>query len=44
MLDTDDLAAIDFIKKKTQLKILPRLTDVASIKARAQAVSAGTEG
>ncbi len=33
MLDTDDLAAIDFIKKKTQLKILPRLTDVASIKA-----------
>ncbi len=33
MLDTDDLAAIDFIKKKTHLKILPRLTDVASIKA-----------
>lgn len=33
MLDTDDLAAIDFIKKKTQLKILPRLTDGASIKA-----------
>ncbi len=33
MLDTDDLAAIDFIKKKTQLKVLPRLTDVASIKA-----------
>jgi type IV pilus assembly protein PilB len=33
MLDTDDLAAIDFIKKKTQLKILPRLTDSASIKA-----------
>jgi type IV pilus assembly protein PilB len=32
MLDTDDLAAIDFIKKKTQLKVLPRLTDVASIK------------
>ncbi len=32
MLDTDDLAAIDFIKKKTRLKILPRLTDVASIK------------
>jgi len=32
MLDTDDLAAIDFIKKKTQLKILPRLTDAASIK------------
>jgi type IV pilus assembly protein PilB len=33
MLDTDDLAAIDFIKKKTHLKILPRLTDSASIKA-----------
>jgi type IV pilus assembly protein PilB len=33
MLDTDDLAAIDFIKKKTQLKILPRLTDGASIKS-----------
>ncbi len=32
MLDTDDLAAIDFIKKKTHLKILPRLTDVDSIK------------
>ena len=29
MLDTDDLAAIDFIKKKTRLKVLPRLTDVA---------------
>ena len=33
MLDTDDLAAIDFIKKKTHLRILARLTDVASIKA-----------
>ncbi len=33
MLDTDDLAAIDFIKKKTHLKILPRLTDTASVKA-----------
>ncbi|MDP3645657.1 MAG: GspE/PulE family protein [bacterium] len=33
MLDTDDLAAIDFIKKKTHLKIMPRLTDVASIKS-----------
>lgn len=32
MLDTDDLAAIDFVKKKTQLRILPRLTDAASIK------------
>src|SRR3989338_4133154 len=33
MLDTDDLAAIDFIKKKTHLKIVPRLTDAASIKS-----------
>ncbi len=33
MLDTDDLTAIDFIKKKTHLKILPRLTDTASIKS-----------
>jgi len=33
MLDTDDLAAIDFIKKKTHFKILPRLTDTDSIKA-----------
>ena len=32
MLDTDDLAAIEFIKKKTHLKILPRLTDSASVK------------
>jgi type IV pilus assembly protein PilB len=32
MLNTDDLAAIDFIKKKTGFKILPRLTDTASIK------------
>jgi type IV pilus assembly protein PilB len=32
MLNTDDLAAIDFVKKKTRLKIQPRLTDVASIK------------
>ncbi|MFP4539543.1 MAG: GspE/PulE family protein [Candidatus Paceibacterota bacterium] len=32
MLDTEDLAAIDFIKKKTGLKILPRLTDSDSIK------------
>src|SRR3989344_4475910 len=32
MLDTDDLAAIDFIKKKTRLKVLPRLTDSASVK------------
>jgi len=33
MLDTDDLAAIDFIKKKTRLRIVPRLTDAASIKS-----------
>ncbi len=33
MLDTDDLAAIDFIKKKTHFKILPRLTDSDSIKS-----------
>ncbi len=33
MLDTDDLAAIDFIKKKVLLKILPRLTDAQSIKS-----------
>ena len=32
MLDTNDLAAIDFVKKKVGLKILPRLTDTASIK------------
>ncbi len=32
MLDVDDLSAIDFIKKKVSLKILPRLTDVESIK------------
>lgn len=32
MLDTDDLAAIDFVKKKVKLKILPRLTDNKSIK------------
>ncbi len=32
MLDTDDLAAIEFVKKKVRLKILPRLTDADSIK------------
>ncbi len=32
MLDTDDLSAIDFIKKKVGLRILPRLTDAESIK------------
>src|SRR3989344_572459 len=33
MLDTSDLTAIDFIKKKVGLKILPRLTDTASLRA-----------
>ncbi len=32
MLDTADLPAIDFIKKKVGLKILPRLTDTESIR------------
>ncbi|MEK7147812.1 MAG: hypothetical protein AAB758_00785, partial [Patescibacteria group bacterium] len=32
MLDTDDLTAIDFIKKKVELRILPRLTDDESMK------------
>jgi len=32
MLDTDDLSAIDFVKKKVGLKILPRLTDDVSLK------------
>jgi len=32
MLDTADLEAIDFIKKKVGLKVLPRLTDSASMK------------
>ncbi len=33
MLDTDDLAAIEFVKKKIGLKIVPRLTDKESIKS-----------
>ena len=33
MLDVDDLPVIDFIKKRSGLKILARLTDPASIKA-----------
>jgi type IV pilus assembly protein PilB len=33
MLNVEDLAAIDFIKKKVDLKILPRLTDPDSIKS-----------
>jgi type IV pilus assembly protein PilB len=32
MLDTENLSVIDFVKKKTGLRILPRLTDSASIK------------
>ncbi len=32
MLDPEDLKAIDFIKKSVGLKILPRLSDVASLK------------
>ncbi len=32
MLDTQDFSSIEFIKKKVGLKILPRLTDVESIK------------
>src|SRR3990167_7831669 len=31
MLDTEDLTAIDFVKKKVGLKILPRLTDSDSM-------------
>jgi type IV pilus assembly protein PilB len=33
MLDTKDLSAVEFIKKKVGLKILPRLTDSDSIKS-----------
>lgn len=33
MLNTEDLPAIDFIKKKVGLKILPRLTDNESMKS-----------
>ncbi len=33
MLDTDDLAAIDFIRKKTHLKIMPRLTGRDSMRS-----------
>ncbi|MBI3305335.1 Flp pilus assembly complex ATPase component TadA [Candidatus Parcubacteria bacterium] len=32
MLDPDDLQTIDFLKKKTRLKILPRLTTPAAVK------------
>jgi len=33
MLDVDDIPAIDFIKKRSGLKIVPRLTDTASIRS-----------
>lgn len=33
MLDTDDLPAIEFVKKKVGMKILPRLTDTKSMKS-----------
>jgi type IV pilus assembly protein PilB len=33
MLDVDDLPVIDFIKKRSGMKILPRLTDTSSIKS-----------
>ena len=33
MLDPEDLGTIDFIKKKTSLKIMPRLTNSKSIKS-----------
>jgi len=33
MLDVDDLSVIDFIKKRSGLKILPRLTDTVSIRS-----------
>ena len=36
MLDVDDLPTIDFVKKKTGLKIVPCLTDEASIKSALQ--------
>jgi len=32
MLDPEDLGTVEFIKKKADLKILPRLTSIASIK------------
>ncbi len=33
MLDGDDLGAIDFVRKKVDLRILPRLTDTESMKS-----------
>ena len=33
MLDMDDLSAIEFIRKKTGLKIMPRLTNIESMKS-----------
>lgn len=39
MMDPDDLVTIDFIKKKSNLKILPRLTTTESIKKTLQQYS-----
>lgn len=36
MLDTEDIGAIEFVKKKVGMKILPRLTDQDSIKSALQ--------
>ncbi len=33
MLDINDLSAVDFVRKKVNLRILPRLTDSASLKS-----------
>lgn len=33
MLDTDDLSAVEFVRKKVGLRILPRLTDTDSIRS-----------
>ncbi|MBI2642113.1 MAG: type II/IV secretion system protein [Candidatus Wildermuthbacteria bacterium] len=43
MLDPDDLRTIDFIKKKSNLRILPRLTDTESIKQVLQQYSKSLE-
>ena len=43
MLDPDDLQTVDFIKKKANLKILPRLTTTESIKQVLQQYSKSLE-
>ncbi|MDO8633117.1 MAG: GspE/PulE family protein [bacterium] len=43
MLDPDDLRTIDFIKKKSNLRILPRLTDTESLKQVLQQYSKSLE-